>query len=199
FTRTRAASGQPVPLLLRPVGTFLSPGGWSTLAAAGILVAFLIGKANTTRAPQWTQQRDLQSAEYHTAAGQTRSYQLPDGSLALLLPNTTVRYDAHILKDQLVLDIEGSAQIDVAADVKPVQVRKVTGYAELAPGGRYTINSLATSSRLLVTVVRGSAEMLNAAGTSRVAVSPGNVGQFMPDGGIRVFAALATPPDRSHQ
>ena len=197
--KTGPATREPLPLRHRPVSTLLSRRGWSWLAAAAVIVTAL-AVADRRYDPPWSvAQPDHQTADYSTAANETRHVELPDGSFAWLLPKSRLRYDSQILKTQLVLDIDGSAQIEVASDVRPIEVRKITGYAELAAGGRYTINSLETSSKLLVTVVRGSAEMHSADGTRRVAVAPGNVGQFMADGDIHVFAAVITPNDSRHQ
>jgi ferric-dicitrate binding protein FerR (iron transport regulator) len=194
-----ARSPAPLPLFQRPVSTLLSRRGWIWLAAASF-ACITVGVLAHVYDPPWSlAQPDHQAADYRTAANETRKVELPDGSFAWLLPKSRLRYDSHILKNQLVLDIDGSARIEVASDVRPIQVRKVTGYAELAAGGQYTINSLESSPKLLVTVVRGSAEMLNASGTKRVAVAVGNVGQFMSDGDIQVFAALNTPYDWRHE
>jgi ferric-dicitrate binding protein FerR (iron transport regulator) len=196
--RVGRSSPEPLPFYRRPVGTLLSRRGWSGLAAAAVIVVALTVAERRYDPPWSVAQPDHQTADYRTAA-ETRRIELPDGSFAWLLPKSRLRYDAHILKTQLVLDIDGSAQIEVASNVRPVQVRKITGYAELAAGGRYTVNSPESSSKLLVTVARGSAEMSNADGTRRVAVAPGNVGQYMGDGDIHVFAALTLPADWRHQ
>lgn len=192
-------SPAPLPFHRRPVSTLLSRRAWVWLAAASI-ACLTVGILANVYDPPWSlAQPDHQAADYRTAANETRKVELPDGSFAWLLPKSRLRYDSHILKNQLVLDIDGSARIEVAPDVRPVQIRKVTGYAELAAGGRYTINSLESSPKLLVTVVRGSAEMFNGSGTKRVAVATGKVGQFSSDGDIQVFAALNTPYDWRHQ
>jgi anti-sigma factor RsiW len=171
---------------------------WISLAAAGI-ACIIVGVAQGTNAPQFLIQQDLRAADYRTAANETKDVDLPDGSHAIMSPGSGVHYDMHILKDQMVLDIDGEVRIDVAEGVKPVQVRKFTGYAELQAGGVYAVSSPDSSTKLLVTVLKGDAVMTNASGSQRVAVTSGNAGQLMGDGAVHVFAAIPTPPDRRDQ
>lgn len=181
----------------RPVSSLFIRRHWVPLAAAGF-ACIVVGIADATHAPEFLIQNDLRAADYRTA-NETRTVELPDGSHAVMSPGSGVHYDMHILKDQMVLEVEGSVRIDVAEGVKPVQVRKLTAYAELQAGGRYAINSPDSSVKFLVTVLSGDAVMTNASGSQRVAVRMGSVGQVMSDGVVHVFAAVTTPPDRRDQ
>jgi ferric-dicitrate binding protein FerR (iron transport regulator) len=77
-----------------------------------------------------------EGASYHVGAGYPRSFQLPEGSKVLVMPNTSIGTGKGFGKDNRALDVDGEAMIEVSGSSRlPFVVHTRDLVIEVLEGG----------------------------------------------------------------
>lgn len=147
---------------------------WSTtvfrLAAAVLVVVGL--------AFAWQQLRSPGPPISHaTAAGERLEVALPDGSVAVLAPNSTLTLPADFGADR-TLSLEGEAWFDVVHDAAVPFVVHAAGFEVRDIGTVFTVDARRAAT-VVVTVVEGEVLVHHRSGEmADASLTPGQVGRF---------------------
>ena len=167
--RARMASPRRIPLFPSHAGGGRAQPVWrraSTLAAAAVLVIGIgLASSAAPRVLRWM--RGVPAAHPRTVAtrpGQLITVDLPDGSRAILAPNTRLRYAISAEAGPRDVELDGEAYFDVKHDdERPFRVRTRRALVEDL-GTSFVVREYAGDVRARVAVRAGSAALLPRAG-----------------------------------
>lgn len=131
------------------------------------------------------------NADHFTAAGETDSVRLVDGTLVDLGGNSAIRIDADG-PERLVTLVAGEAFFDVAPDPARPFVVNARGLELRVLGTAFDVQTTSTSTT--VALLRGSVEVLPAAGQHARRLSPGERLEIDHDTGA-ITAGTVSPED----